>query len=449
MTEDHQEFQLPPGLVNLPPEILERARRALPEGAGIEELTALVVEALGKYLDQEETRPATPWAKSAPPGNLLLSYASPTTAPSRARKLATQESAPTGRFRLSQEQAAPSLIEGIEGPSREVFLRSFEQIDGFENSLARAGSETAARGVLDQVKGWAGIERVRGRPVELDGEVREPKQQKPIFGFHNRDFPSLWSLELLAEATREGPVLWSEFAFGLNQVARKLGGLLRQLDRVPIGGGQPPRGLRFATSFPDPSKPNESGGGQWLLSPAGKRRERLFPFVKNNFARIQKSSGKTEAVGPLPQWQAVAFFPDGKDYRVGVTERGFELLGVTEGASIDLPHSSSSAIGFMGFIRQHAPEDWEGFRRVLRAVAEHPDRDELVLRNKEFFDSFREKPTEPEDTRFASTMNQGYVSRGREWGLVDPELAPSKKGRRVLYQLTELGEQLISSNEWA
>lgn len=451
-------MELPEGLIQLPEGVLKRALAAIAPRTGVEPLTELVVEALTRLLDDRgvQAKEGETPARSSPEMNLSFAQIEFSNAAAVPRQLAPEATGPRGGWSdKGQVRITPlatregSIDLDLGGPAGESFGQANTEITRFEELLDDSPSGDSATRIIEMISSWSAIEPVDCQPVPSDGEIRPPERQKPLFGFHNRDFPSLWGLGLLATATPEEPILWSEFALALDLLSQRFGGLLRALDQMRSADGRSRGELRYATSFPKPGTGGGTAGGQWLLSPEGERVAHLSPFVKNNFARIQKAGNKVQAAGPLPQWGAIAFFPEGRDYRVGLTKKGIALLEATAGSSIELPHPPEAARAFFDYLKGNSPEDWQGFERVLGAIVLEPNREELVRSNKEFFDSFRETATSPEDIRFASTMTQGYVSRGREWGLIAPDLAPSEQGKRVLYQLTELGEQLASSSDWA
>jgi hypothetical protein len=297
------------------------------------------------------------------------------------------------------------------------------------------------RGILELTQ----ISPIDAGEFRASGDVAGPDRSHPLFGLHNRDYPSVWALRLLAEATSGGPVLWSEFASGLELTARELGGALRLLDLVRMPGYARRPGLRYATAFPNPGKPRKSVG-QWIPTNLEDRKVRLHPFVKNNVARIQGGGTLSgpEARGPLSRWGAVAFSQAGRDYTLGVTDAGCDLLDRMTGLSLELPHEAEHAERFLRFLALNSPGDARGFLRVMETIGETtPDRDDLIRANKGFFESFLEKPAREDDLRYAGTMTQGYVARGREWGLIDPDQRLAEDGKRRLYDLTPLGRELL------
>lgn len=86
---------------------------------------------------------------------------------------------------------------------------------------------------------------------------------------------------------------------------------------------------------------------------------------------------------------------------------------------------SGGSITWVGF----APEEHSTWLAVLLALREKPTRSDLV-------DLFPQWPGTQADTNC-----MGYISRGREWGLVGADLV---EGR---YELTELGHVVVKEGE--
>lgn len=146
----------------------------------------------------------------------------------------------------------------------------------------------------------------------------------------------------------------------------------------------------------------------------------------------------------MARWGAVAFGQSGRDYTLAVTRAGSELLAHMAGLSLELPHRAEHAERFLHFLIQNSPGDAAGFLRVMETIGEStPDRDDLIRANKDFFESFLEKPAREDDLRYAGTMTQGYVARGREWGMIDPDQRLAEDGKRRLYELTPHGRELL------
>lgn len=331
--------------------------------------------------------------------------------------------------------------------ARRVFastIERFKQINGElrEISESRNFNQSAYDEVKESLLDQGRI-LVTEPPVdrqESPGKELDAPHDEPLFGLHNRDYPSLWGLMLLAEAAQgEGAVAWSEFASGLQLAADACGGCLLSLDRVE----RPKRGLKYSASFPDPEK--RTKGGQWIQGVNGRKTARLYPFAKNTFARIQKGGRglRREARGPLPRWDAIRFISRDEELLVEPTRAGYDLLKAMDGVSLRLPHSPESAEKFLQYLMTNSPGDANGFLHVLRAIEETGDREDVIQANLVYFNNFLGREDPNEATTFASTMTQGYVARAREWGLLETDLVASPgKGGKV-YSLTEIGLDMI------
>jgi hypothetical protein len=339
-----------------------------------------------------------------------------------------------------------SLDEIAHPGVRAVFERSVGRLERSGAALAEVTKgpdfeEAAYRQVRDEILNGERIflPDVTAGPA-VEGDILHAPADRPLFGLHNRDYPSLWALMHLAEAADSGPVPWAEFASGLQLAADPFGGLLVQMDEVE----RPKLGLKYSSSFPDPEK--TAKGGQWIKGSKGRKTARLYPFVKNSFARIQKGGTgvRPEARGPLPRWGAVQFSSRDGVLFVEPTDAGYRLLRATEGASLSLPHSPEASRAFLGYLVEHSPGDTEGFRRVLTAIRDRGERQAVVDANLEFFNGFLEREDQVEDDKFASSMTQGYVARAREWGLLEPGMFSSPEDGRKVYRLTAEGERAIA-----
>lgn len=455
-------------LVFFPARLLDRAKReiASPE-SGIDNLNQLVTEALTQYLDALDSANVIAERSPQPRQDRLAEELFVDRLPIESSEPQQTAASSESRMRnrsLDRRPTEPEAevdeglipIEDLEPPVGAVFNREIsrarELVDLCQPLVlanrGRFSPETVAEAarMRQRILGLTEIAPVQVNVFRASGDVAEPDRGQPLFGLHNRDYPSIWALRLLAEATSEGPVLWSEFASGLELTARALGEALRLLDQMKIPGESRRPGLRYATAFPNPGKARKSLG-QWIPTNREDRKVRLHPFVKNNVARIQGGGhtfGGPEARGPLARWGAVAFDQSGRDYTLGVTSAGFELLGLTEGLSLELPHRADHAERFLRYLCENSPGDAAGFLKVMKVIGDSsPGRDDLIRANKAFFEGFLEKPGREQDLRYAGTMTQGYVARGREWGLIDPDQKLADDGKRKLYELTKLGGDLL------
>jgi hypothetical protein len=264
---------------------------------------------------------------------------------------------------------------------------------------------------------------------------------EPQFGLHNRDYPSLWSLRLLALASSDGPVHYSEFAWALNLAGIILGKRLNDIQK------ENPSPLDPSRMFP---KVRESKKDQWggFLTEGftpGQARTLRAPFPNHALGRVQTKRagdgrGGLLARGPLPQWGAVTFEIEGQDFLLGPTTDGLNLLSSMEGTSLHLPHSPDQATSFLSVLKEASPADYKSFVAITKCIAEEPTREELLDNFGAALAGILGGDANQSDKQISGTM-QGYVSRAREWGLVEAEL--TRPGRR--YALTDFGERWLES----
>jgi len=243
--------------------------------------------------------------------------------------------------------------------------------------------------------------RWRGTAVAA---VPDRKGKGSNFGLHNRDLPTLWALDQLASQVADlgGPVPWKDFIRFLHAQAQMAGEWLRERDRAQ------PHTLRAATGFPKP-------GPKASLS-----EDR---FVMANVAhRASSREGPFQVLG-------LAGFVDGE--RIAPTEQGLRLLGrlLDAGLCEELPHAPEVFHLWWSYLEEAAPGERTAWAGVLRELRTGPTRIELISRFPEW----------PGTT--AETNCMGFVSRSREWGLVQPKLLDGR------YLLTALGVALIEQEE--
>jgi hypothetical protein len=231
-------------------------------------------------------------------------------------------------------------------------------------------------------------------------------KHEPIFGLHNRDYPSIWAAHALATETGNGPVSWEGFLANVTAEAWRFAESLRPLEETL---GYKLRAL-YPTNF---SKPQSAEAG-------------FRAFGVGSIAKKPRDDGKLDASGPLFSWGAIQVTREGDDLLVGLTSQGYELLEALNGLSLRWPHEGKQAEAFFALLRDRAPWDWSGFERLLELVAKQPTRVELAEQFKEW------RPTWSD--AMANTNAAGFVARAREWGLLEPKLIDGR------YALTELGE---------
>ena len=456
-------------LIQLPPNLGDKARAEIESpDSSFETLNQLINEALSQYLEELSLARGT----SSPPSQprqMESSFSRSIVEQDDAPRLASENqglveggTADDGLFRI--DELAPALAAVLRGEIDQLRKLSLE-MDEYVVLGARVlpkPIEPDAIEVRDRILRQTCISSVEGVPFRVSGGVKEPnKDEEALFGLHNRDYPSLWALQLLARSTIDGPVLWSEFTSGIERTGREMGRALKLIDQLKLPGSNSRPGLKYATAFPVTEKALSHRSGQWIRTEDDRARVRLTAYVKNTVARIQGNGRYRpfEARGPLPRWSAIAFEHTGEDFLVGVTSEGLDLLRKMSGISLELPHDPFFTYAFMDFLRDHGRGDYEGFRQVLGSIQQKDrNRDQLTDANWEFFtrmlersrmasgnqnDRSYDEPIRGRDT-YVSTMTQGYVARGREWGLVVPELSPDARGKKKIYRLTSIGEEWLA-----
>jgi hypothetical protein len=108
----------------------------------------------------------------------------------------------------------------------------------------------------------------------------------------------------------------------------------------------------------------------------------------------------------------------------------YELLAAVEGMTVMPPHEENHTWAFWSHVRRNAPRDFAGLVTLLRTSAAETSRKRLEAAFGELVDA-----TSPNTVR---SVAQGYVSRAREWDLLEPDL---RDGR---YALTDLGERVLT-----
>ena len=165
-------------------------------------------------------------------------------------------------------------------------------------------------------------------------------KEEPVLGLHNRDYPSLWSAVVLADATREGLVPFSTFLSDATQEAWRYAESLRDLEQ------QTKVKLRalYPTNFAKPQSAEEG----------------FRAFAIGAAAKTPRDDGKIDASGPLSSWGVCQLVRDDHgQLMIGLTTSGYELLESLDGLSLRWPHEPHHAERFLAFLREHARWDWE------------------------------------------------------------------------------------------
>lgn len=244
----------------------------------------------------------------------------------------------------------------------------------------------------------------------LDEGVAQPHQE-PLLGLHNRDYPSLWAAVRLARYSQDESVPFSDFCRRATNAA-----WLFAANLAPLEERHP--GMRLRALFP--SNPNKRQAAE----------SGFQTFAIGSVPRKAPQQGPIRADGPLFVWRLCQLERRNGELVVGLTTAGRSLLEDLVGLSLDFPHDAEAATRFLAWVSEVSPGEKWGFDHVLAAVAERPDREQLVGRLAD------EKPDWTPST--ASSVAQGYVARAREWGLIEQGLVENR------YRLTEFGERRLA-----
>src|SRR5262249_51534594 len=156
-------------------------------------------------------------------------------------------------------------------------------------------------------------------------------------------------------------------------------------------------------------------------------------FLEHMVGTPDRQAGPT---GPLFAMKLAGMKREGATIVVAPTRQAGALWDALAGAGFAAkerpPHPGEAWHIFRGLLQLSLPEDYEAWMRVLRSVGQGRKRDDLIA---EFSSEWAGAA--------AATNVAGYISRGREWGLVDPKL---KEGR---YMLTDLGRRAVEERSRA
>jgi hypothetical protein len=227
-------------------------------------------------------------------------------------------------------------------------------------------------------------------------------RREPLFGLHNRDYPSIWAAHFLATRTGNGPVPVERFFEDVTAEAWRFAEGLKQLEQ----SGVP----KVSALFPKNPSNRQSAEGVFRA------------FALGGYG---VGDDAVTTWGPLFAWRMADLVVNDDEVLIGPTDECYQLMKELDGISLELPHPPHLADRFFEHLQRAAPEDWWGFTRVLRSVLRESTREEMVT------DFTSEQHTWKESA--AATYAAGYLARAREWGLVAPKLV---EGR---YALTDFG----------
>jgi len=233
---------------------------------------------------------------------------------------------------------------------------------------------------------------------------------RPLFGLHNRDFPTLWSLSRLAEMAFEGPVPIETFYESVIRDAWDVGKVLVVSEKAT--------GKKSTALFPTNTEKRKS-------AELGFRTYAIGDYRPN-------SDGGISTIGPLFEWQVANVTGNARTPMIEVSKVGWQLLNAVRGISVDEPHATNASASFLAHLCEYAPSDFAGFFLIIDAIGVPGcNRQEILERTAKNWPAWTENEV--------STNSGGYIARAREWGLVEP------KQTKGYYHLTEFGEQCLDN----
>lgn len=228
---------------------------------------------------------------------------------------------------------------------------------------------------------------------------------EPLLGLHNRDWPSLGAMAVLAEMATENPVPLREFM--MEATARAW----RVADQLVAEHGR-----KAAALLPTNRAKAQSAESAFQT------------FAIASVSKRANPDGRLTVSGPLPLWRTLALTREGGELSAGLTDAGWNLLEQMTGLEPTSPHGQDAASTFFDFLQRWAPSDWWGFETMLKSAAGSPTREQYLV-------GFASSRAWTES--IAASAAQGYLARGREWGVIEPKISDGR------YQLTTFGKEVI------
>lgn len=221
------------------------------------------------------------------------------------------------------------------------------------------------------------------------------------FGLHNRDYPTIWACDLLGQLTVEAdaPIAWQTFS---QQLLQRSWGVGRRLAADDAESGRP---VKAGVGFPTNAAKKEAAERRFLAHSFG------LPTARGN-------------PGPVFVFKWVGIQQTNGEARLALTEGGLAVLRALASTGESGPPFGDAAWRILvDHLGEHAPGELKAWLSVLELLREQPNRTELVERCSAWWQGNE-----------AATNAMSYVSRGREWGLVEAKLGPDNR-----YALTERG----------
>ena len=248
----------------------------------------------------------------------------------------------------------------------------------------------------------------RCETIEPNSETRSGNV---LFGLHNRDFPSLWSLHVLAELCGDGLPDADDFYRTVLKRAWDYGAQLKRYEE-------------------------RTGNKSTALFPTNPEKRKAAESAFRSFAigDYNASVGPRPTThGPLFEWRAASITDQEGRLVIAPTRAGLDLLDAVADISVAEPHPLPSARAFLAHLAEHAPADFAGFKSVLQGIGNGgSSRSELLTNLAASWPAWSDNEL--------STNAAGYVARAREWGLVQ---AKQVGGR---YYLTDFGLEMLTTN---
>ena len=290
-----------------------------------------------------------------------------------------------------------SAQDEVVAPNSSQSLKQSGVLDTAERNAENGGASSVPIAVAD--KEW------RGYFSDAQNLMNLP-EGRPLFGLHNRDFPTLWALSRLGEVASDGPVPIEAFYESVIRDAWDVGKVLVASEKAT--------GKKSTALFPTNTEKRKSAELGFRTYAIGDYRP--------------SSNGGMSTTGPLFEWQVANVTGTARAPMIEVSKVGWQLLNAVRGISVDEPHATNASSSFLAHLYEYAPSDFAGFLLIIDAIGvEGCSRQEILERTAKNWPAWTDNEV--------STNSGGYIARTREWGLVEP------KQTKGCYHLTEFGEQ--------
>lgn len=231
-----------------------------------------------------------------------------------------------------------------------------------------------------------------------------------LYGLHNRDYPTLWAAASLASmvGATGRPVLWSAFRSRVIDAAWSLGGQLAKLD-IERQRGMMKAGIGFPTNA-EKKESAESRFAEHMVGVIRQDGSPRGPLFALGLAGLDPAEGAERERGVAP------------------TASTLDLLRALARAPFSArpPHTEKAWRAFGAHLRAQAPVEYRTWMDVLEPIEAGVAREQLAH-------GFRSRWP----GNAAETNVYGYVSRAREWGLVEAQLAQGE------YRITDRGVEAL------